>query len=92
MASRKLTIKEIAMAINDSPAPEESREMLATLGITGEDATNAALYVASVFKEACNGNQKAADRWETFIKPDVVELSEATQTALEAVLSRRACK
>lgn len=85
------SLKEYAQLINDAPAPEDSLELLASLGITGEDATNAALYVACVFREACKGDQKAAEHWEDLIKPDVVELSEATQTALEAVLSRRAC-
>lgn len=82
-------LKAIAQEINDAPAPEDSRDMLTMLGIPESEQTNAALFVASVFREACKGNVKAIEKWQELTKPDVVDLAEVKQTALAAVLGQR---
>ena len=63
---RKKSISELARRIADNPASADDKEMLASIGIDGEDATNAALVVAAVFDKAKNGNIDAVEKWEKY--------------------------
>lgn len=63
---RKKSLSELAKRIADNPASVEYKEMLATIGIEGEDATNNAVVVAAVYEKAKSGNIDAVDKWEKY--------------------------
>ena len=65
---KKKSLSELAKRIADNPASANDKEMLAAIGIDGEEATNNALVVAAVYEKAKNGHIDAVEKWEEYIE------------------------
>lgn len=74
---RKKSLAELAKQIAENPAAASDKEMLAEVGIDGEDATNAAVVVAAVFKKAKRGSIDAVDKWEQYTQDAETDQIEA---------------
>ena len=82
---RKKSLSELARRIADNPASASDKELLESLGIDGDDATNSAVVVAAVYEKARSGNIDAVDKWEQYTKDDSegcnIEIENACATA-----------
>ncbi len=61
---QKKTMSELAKIISEAPVSTPNKKILKTMGIKAEDATNAALPVMGVFKQAAKGSVQAFEKWQ----------------------------
>lgn len=78
-------LSAIAATIAANPIPKDMKKGRATLermGVADEDMTCDALVVAGVYGQACKGDTKAVEKWESWQQEDSEEGIDAREKAL----------
>ena len=78
-------LSAIAATIAANPIPKDmkkGRAALERMGVADEDMTCDALVVAGVYSQACKGDTKAVEKWESWQQEDSEEGIDAREKAL----------